>query len=77
MTTIAARIVRRPRRRYRCEECTRWISGAHLYAYGHADDGTAPFGIRICPACAVASATVTKDAKLAAAGRLLESEAAA
>lgn len=72
MTTIGARIVRKARRPRRCEECNRWIEGAHLDAYGHADDGTRPFHIRFCRPCAIALAGVTKDARLKAVACLLE-----
>lgn len=65
MTTIAARYVRRPRRRYRCEWCNRLIDGPHVYAYGHADDGNPPFGVRMHPTEACCPSAV-RDPKIRA-----------
>lgn len=60
MTTIAARYVRKPRRRYICDGCNKPIAGPHVWAYGDADDNTPPFAIRLHPECCAG----TKDAKI-------------
>lgn len=63
--TISARLVRFPRKTYRCDGCRKPIDGAHVYAYGHAEDYTPPFGIRLHIACC----GETKDAKILAAAK--------
>jgi len=63
MTTISARYIRKPRRRYICDGCGKSITGAHVRAYGDADDQTPPFAIRLHLECAAE----TKDAKINAA----------
>lgn len=37
MSTLSARFVRRPRKRYVCDYCERPISGPYLRLYGSAD----------------------------------------
>jgi hypothetical protein len=52
MTTINARYIRSARVTHQCE-CGRRIPprSPYLALYGHADDGTPPFRVAVCPAC--------------------------
>ena len=50
--TISARYVQRARKMHRCE-CGARIEAGHGYLrlYGHAEDGTPPFGVCFCDTC--------------------------
>jgi len=52
MPTYSARAHRKPRYAWYCDECARLIDGPYIYAYGDADDGCQPFGVRLHVDCA-------------------------
>lgn len=63
MTTLSARFVRRPRKRYVCDWCEKPITGPHIRLYGNPDYGSM-YTLRMHAACCTPE---TCDAKLRAA----------
>lgn len=51
MTTLSARFVRQPRRRYVCDWCMRTIIGPLIYLYGMAEIGQHPYPLRYHVKC--------------------------
>ena len=70
MTTLTARHVRTPRRRYACDWCGKAIEGHHIYLYGMADIGQTPFPLRLHIQCVQGG----KDAKIKALLATIECE---
>lgn len=64
--TIAARLVFKPRRAYRCGGHRAEIIGTHVSMFGMAEAGDKPYGMRLCIPCAQDTARAG-DAKVAAA----------
>jgi len=62
--TLTARCVRRPRKRWQCDWCSRPITGAHIYLYGAADSTDRPSAMRLHAGCCP---NLEGDPKIAAA----------
>jgi len=56
MPTLKARPVRRSRRHWYCDSCSRPLPGPHIYLYGSADQGDKPSAFRLCQPCCADSA---------------------
>jgi hypothetical protein len=66
MTTLSARYVKRPRKRYVCDWCEKAISGPYIRLYGRAHDCDPMNTLRLHPAEPCCSSG-TRDPKVAAA----------
>jgi hypothetical protein len=44
-------IVKNPRKKYRCDQCGKAISGEHIRAFGAAEKGDPPYAIRLHTEC--------------------------
>jgi len=47
MSTLSARFVRQPRKRYVCDWCEHAITGPHIRLYGSAHDTEKPWTMRL------------------------------
>jgi hypothetical protein len=73
MTTLSARPVRCPRRRFVCDDCERTIAGQYIRLYGRAHDTERMGTLRMCLRCCQRyTVQFRKDPKLAAALAALE-----
>lgn len=64
MTTLSARFVRQPRRRYVCDWCERDITGPYIRLYGHFNEHFKPYTLRSHTSCL---SPETRDPKVQAA----------
>lgn len=51
MPTISAKVIRSPRKQWKCEMCSILIEGVHLRMYGMAEIGDLPYVVRSCFKC--------------------------
>ena len=63
MPILSLRIIRKPRKERRCDECHRWIQGETIRLYGMAFYGDKPYDVYVHRACLTSKDALEKLAK--------------